>query len=93
MTSYVLRFINNSLAKIRKTLISTKELKYAEKLLIYSNQKKIITSSKFRQLKKPLEIFYDKENILRVRGDFVMLMLTIALSVQLYYIMNYILQN
>ena len=93
MTSYVLRFINNSLAKIRKTLISTKELKYAEKLLIYSNQKKIITSSKFSQLKKPLEIFYDKENILRVRGDFVMLMLTIALSVQLYYIMNYILQN
>ena len=93
MTSYVLRFINNSLAKIRKTLIPTKELKYAEKLLIYSNQRKIITSSKFSQLKKSLEIFYDKENILRVREDFVMLMLTIALSVQLHYIMNYILRN
>ena len=51
VTSYVLRFKNNSLAKIRKTpytkgLISTKELKYAEKLWIYSNQRKIITSSK-----------------------------------------------
>ena len=57
VTSYVLRFKNNSLAKIRKTpytkgFISTEELKYAEKLWIYSNQRKIITSSKFSQLKK-----------------------------------------
>ena len=73
VTSYVLRFKNNSLAKIRKTpytkgFISTKELKYAEKLWIYSNQRKIITSSKFSQLKKSLGIFYDNENILRVKG-------------------------
>ena len=42
VTSYVLKFKNNLLAKIRKTpytkgFISTKELKYAEKLWIYSN--------------------------------------------------------
>ena len=66
----------DSLAKIRrktpytKGFISTKELKYAEKLWIYSNQRKIITSSKFSQLKKLLGIFYDKENILRVKGQF-----------------------
>ena len=73
VASYVLRFKNNSLAKIRKTpytkgVISTKELKFAEKLWIYSNQRKIITSSKFSQLKKSLGIFYDKENTLRVKG-------------------------
>ena len=75
VTSFVLRFKNNSLAKIRKTpytkgFISTKELKYAKKLWIYNNQRKIITSSKFSQLKKSLGIFYDKENILRVKGRF-----------------------
>ena len=75
VTSFVLRFKNNSLAKIRKTpytkgFISTKELKYAEKHWIYSNQRKIITSSKFSQLKKSLGIFYDKENILQVKGRF-----------------------
>ena len=43
-------------------------LKYAEKLWIYSNQTKIITSSKFSQLKKSLGIFYDIKNILRVKG-------------------------
>ena len=47
VTSYVSRFKNNSLAKIRKTpyikgLISTKELKYAEKLWVYSNKKKLL---------------------------------------------------
>ena len=47
VTSYVLRFKNNSIAKIRKTpyakgFISTKELKYAEKLWIYSNQRKLL---------------------------------------------------
>ena len=73
VTSYVLRFKNNSLAKIRKVpytkgFISMKEFKYAEKLWIYSNQRKIITSSKFSQLKKLLGIFYDNENILRVKG-------------------------
>ena len=73
VTSYVLQFKKNSLAKITKTpyikgFISTKELKYAEKLWIYSNQRKIITSSKFSQLKKSLGIFYDKENILRMKG-------------------------
>ena len=73
MTSYVLRFKNNSLAKIRQTpctkgFISTKELKYAEKLWIYSNQRKIITSSKFSHLKKYLGIFYENENILRAKG-------------------------
>ena len=76
VTSYVLRFKNNSLAKIRrktpynKGFISTKELKYVEKLWIYSNQRKIITSSKFSQLQKSLGIFYDKKYILRVRGRF-----------------------
>ena len=75
VTSYVLQFKKNSLAKITKTpyikgFISTKELKYAEKLWIYSNQRKIITSSKFSQLKKSSGIFYDKENILRVKGRF-----------------------
>ena len=69
VTSYVLRFKNNSLAKIRKTpytkgFISTRELKYAEKLWLYGNQRKIITSSKFNQLKKSLGIVYDNENIL-----------------------------
>ena len=73
VTSYILQFKNNSFAKIRKTpytkgFISMKELKYAEKLWIYSNQRKIITSSKFSQLKKSLGIFYDNENILRVKG-------------------------
>ena len=73
VTSYVLRFKNNSLAKIRRTpytkgFISTKELKYAEKLWIYNNERNIITCSKFSQLKKSLGIFYDKENILRVKG-------------------------
>ena len=73
MTSYVLRFKNNSLAKIRnasytKGFVSTKDIIYAEKLWIYSNQRKIITSSKFSQLKKSLEIFYDKDNISRVKG-------------------------
>ena len=43
VTSYVLRFKNKLVAKIRKTpnsksFISKKELKYAEKLWIYSNQ-------------------------------------------------------
>ena len=52
VTSYVLRFNNNSLAQIKKTpytkgFVSTKELKYAEKLWIYSNQRKSITSLKF----------------------------------------------
>ena len=75
LTSYVLRFKNNFLAKIRKTLytkgfISTNKLKYAEKLWIYSNQRKIIASSKFNQLKKLLGIFYNKENILRLKGRF-----------------------
>ena len=73
VTSCVLRFKNNSLAKIKKTpytkgFISTKELKYAEKLWIYSNQRKIITSSRFSQLKNSLGFFYDRENILRVKG-------------------------
>ena len=62
MTSYVLRFKNNALAKIRKTpytkaFVPTKASKYAEKLWIYSNQRKINTSSKLSQLKKSLEIF------------------------------------
>ena len=52
VTSYVLRFKNNSLAQLKKTpytkgFISAKELNYAQKLWIYSNQRKIITSSKF----------------------------------------------
>ena len=73
MTSYVLRFKNNSLAKIRnasytKGFVSTKDIIYAEKLWIYSNQRKIITSSKFSQLKKSLGIFYDKDNTSRVKG-------------------------
>ena len=51
-------------------MVSTKGLKCAEKLWICSNQRKNITSSKFSQLKKSLGIFYDKENILRVRGSF-----------------------
>ena len=45
VTSYVLRFKNNSLAKIRKTPYIkgfTKELKYAEKLWVYSNKKKLL---------------------------------------------------
>ena len=71
--SYVLRFKNNSLAKIRNAsytngFISAKDIIYAEKLWIYSNQRKIITSSKFSQLKKSLGIFYDKDNISRVKG-------------------------
>ena len=76
VTSYVLRFKNNSLAKVRRKtpytegFISTKELKYVEKLWIYRNQRKIITSSKFSQLQKSLGIFYDKKNILRVKGRF-----------------------
>ena len=75
MTSYVIRFKNKLLAKIRKTpytkgFISTKELKYAEKLWIYSNERKIIVSSKFSQLKISLGIFYDKDNILRMKGQF-----------------------
>ena len=75
VTSCVLRFKNNLLAKNRKNpytkgFISTKECKYAEKLLIYSNERKIITSLKFSQLKKSLGIFYDKENILREKGRF-----------------------
>ena len=74
MSSYVLRF-KNSLAKIRKApyikgFISTKESKYAEKLWIYSNQRKIITSSKFSLLKKSLGIFCNKDNNLRVKGRF-----------------------
>ena len=72
LTSYVLRFKNNSLAQIKKTpytkaFVSTKELKYAEKLCIFNNQRKIITSSKFSQLKKSLGICYDKQKILRVK--------------------------
>ena len=64
---------NNLLPKIRKTpypkdFISTNELNYTEK--VYNNQRKIITSSKFSQLKKLLGIFYDKENILRVEKWF-----------------------
>ena len=47
-----------------------KELKYVEKLWIYNNQRKLITSSKFSQLKKSLGILYDKENILRMKGLF-----------------------
>ena len=75
VTSYVLQIKNNLLGKIRKTpytkgFISTKELKDAEKLWIYSNQRKIIPSSNFSQLKKSLGIFYNKENILRVKGQF-----------------------
>ena len=76
VTSYVLRFKNDSLAKIRRKtpytngFVSTKEIKYAEKLWIYSNKRKIITSSKFSQMKKSLGIFYDKENILRVKRQF-----------------------
>ena len=73
VTSYVLRFKNNLLAKIRKTpytkgFTSTNKLKYAEILWIYSNQRKIIASSKFKQLKRLLGIFSNKENILRVKG-------------------------
>ena len=69
----LLRFKNNSLAKIRNAsytngFISTKDIIYAEKLWIYSNQRKIITSSKFSQLKKSLGIFYDKDNTSRVKG-------------------------
>ena len=44
-----------------------KELKCAEKLWIYSNQRKIITRSKFSQLRKLLRTFNDEENILRVK--------------------------
>ena len=47
VTSFDLRFKNNSSAKIRKTpytkgFISTKELKYTGKLWVYSNQKKLL---------------------------------------------------
>ena len=48
----------------------TKELKYAEKRWVYNNQRKIITSLKFNQLKKSLGKFYDMENILWVKGWF-----------------------
>ena len=59
MTSHVLRFKNNALAKIRKTpytkaFVPTKASKYAKK---NNNQRKINTSSKLSQLKKSLGIF------------------------------------
>ena len=70
--------VGSNAVAVTKGFISTKELKYAEKLWICSYQRKIITSSKFSQLNKSLEYFTISRKFYGRWQVFLMLIMTIT---------------
>ena len=71
--SYVLRFKHNLLARwrnqpMRTGKISLTEYREAEKSIIKKEQLKIQQGEKFSLLKKSLNLFYDEDGILRLKG-------------------------
>ena len=75
VTCYVLRFVKNLLAKLRshkekiiKGVISFDEISEAKYLWLSSEQKKVLKSPKFSQLKRSLSLFGDENCLLRLKG-------------------------
>ena len=75
VTCYLLHFVRNLLAKLRsdkekiiKGVISFDEMSEAKYLWLSSEQKKVLKSPKFSQLKKSLCLFRDENCLLRLKG-------------------------